>query len=139
RHLILEGDFREESGYRLAKEVLLRRHRPSAIFVCNGVMTLGVLRAFEEIGIRCPTDVGLATFDDLAGGRSFHPLPTVVAQPMYEIGAQGATLLIDRIEKKRTGKPAVIRMTPTLIVRESTKSPSQDTSPSQRTERQAVV
>ena len=139
RHLILEGDFREESGYLLAKEVLLRRHRPSAIFVCNGVMTLGVLRAFEEIGIRCPADIGLATFDDLAGERSFHPLLTVVAQPMYEIGAQGATLLIDRIEKKRTGKPVVVRMTPTLVVRESTRSRSQDTGTSGRTERNAAV
>jgi LacI family transcriptional regulator len=57
--LVLQGDFREESGHRLAKRVLLRRIRPSAIFVCNGVMTLGVLQAFEELGVGCPEDVGL--------------------------------------------------------------------------------
>lgn len=124
QELILEGDFREESGHRLAKELLLRRVRPSAIFVCNGVMTLGVLQAFEELGVRYPEDVGLATFDDLAGDRSFYPRLTVIAQPGYEMGARGATLLMDRIEGKVTGKPDVLRMPPTLIVRESTKLPA---------------
>lgn len=122
RELILQGDFRRESGYVLAKELLLRRARPSAIFVCNGVMTLGVLEAFEEVGVHCPQDVAVATFDDLAVDRSFHPRLTVVAQPGYEIGASGATLLMDRIEGKMTGKPVMIRMKPTLIVRESTKT-----------------
>jgi LacI family transcriptional regulator len=121
KDLILEGDFREESGYRLAKDLLLRRFPPSAIFVCNGVMTLGVLQALEELGMHPPDDVGLASFDDLAGDRSFYPKLTVVAQPGYDIGARGATLLMDRIEGKMTGKPVVVRMPPTLIVRESTK------------------
>jgi LacI family transcriptional regulator len=121
KELILEGDFREESGHRLGKELLLRRVRPSAIFVCNGVMTLGVLQAFEELGVRYPEDVGLATFDDLAGDRSFYPRLTVVAQPGYEMGARAATLLMDRIEGKFNGRPETIRMGPTLIVRESTR------------------
>jgi LacI family transcriptional regulator len=124
RDLILQGDFRRESGYLLAKELLLRRSRPSAIFVCNGVMTLGVLEALEEVGVRCPQDIAVATFDDLAVDRSFHPRLTVVAQPGYEIGARGATLLMDRVEGKMTGKPETIRMPPTLIVRESTKGRS---------------
>lgn len=122
RDLILEGDFREGSGYRLAKELLLRRVRPSAIFVCNGMMTLGVLQAFEELGVHYPDDLGLATFDDIAGDRSFYPRLTVVAQPTYEMGAQGATLLMDRIDGNLKGKPVVIRLKPTLIVRASTRS-----------------
>jgi DNA-binding LacI/PurR family transcriptional regulator len=121
RSLILEGDFRQESGYRLAKEVLLRRNPPVAIFVCNGVMTLGVLQAFEEIGIRCPQDMALATFDDLAGDRSFHPRLTVVAQPGYEIGGRGATMLMDRVESKSRSKISVVRVAPILIIRESTR------------------
>lgn len=120
RELILEGDFRRETGYRLGKELLLRRNRPSAIFVCNGVMTLGVLQALEEMNVRCPEDIALATFDDLIGDRSFHPRLTVVAQPGYEIGARGAALLMDRIEGKITKKPFVTRIPPALIVREST-------------------
>jgi LacI family transcriptional regulator len=125
RRLILEGDFRYESGYRLGKDLLLRRVRPTAIFVCNGVMTLGVLKAFEEMGVRCPDDMALATFDDLAVDRSFHPHLTAVVQPGYEIGARAATILMDRIEGKLTNEPFVVRIVPTLVVRESTQSRKQ--------------
>jgi LacI family transcriptional regulator len=122
KNLILEGDFRENSGYRLAKDLLLQFARPSAILVSNGVMALGALQAFEELGVRCPEDVALANFDDIAGNSAFHPQLTVVSQPGYEIGSFGATLLMDRIEGKTTKKPSVVRMAPTLIVRESTRS-----------------
>lgn len=121
RSLVLEGDFRDESGYRLGKELLQRRVKPTAIFVCNGVMTLGVLKAFEELGVRCPEDIALATFDDLAVDRSFHPHLTAIVQPGYEIGARAATILMDRIEGKLTSEPFVVRIVPTLVVRESTR------------------
>lgn len=119
--LILEGDFREESGYRLGKAIMKASKKLSAIFVCNGVMTLGVLRAFEELGIQCPRDIALATFDDLAVERSFHPQLTSVVQPSYEIGARAATILMDRIEGKLSSEPFVVRIAPTLVVRESTR------------------
>jgi LacI family transcriptional regulator len=122
KDLILEGDFRESSGYRLAKQLLLRFARPSAILVSNGVMALGALQAFEELGVRCPEDVALANFDDVVGSHSFHPQLTVVAQPGYEIGALGAIMLMDRIDGKARKKAFVARLAPTLIVRESTRS-----------------
>jgi LacI family transcriptional regulator len=118
--LVLQGDFREESGYRLGTRLLRKNQGVTAIFSCNGVMTLGVLRAFEENGIRCPEDIALATFDDLALDRTFHPYLTAVVQPSYEIGARAATILIDRIEGKLNGKPSVERILPKLVIREST-------------------
>ncbi len=121
RDLVMEGDFREEAGYRLGKELLLRRERPTAIFACNGVMMLGLLIALDELGVRCPDEVALATFDDLPFAHSFHPHLTAVAQPANSIGYEGANLLIDRVEKKRTGEPVIIRLAPELKIRESTK------------------
>lgn len=120
KNLIFEGDFREESGYRLGKELLRRKVKPTAVFVCNGVMTVGVLKAFEETGVRCPEDISLATFDDLVLDRSFHPHLTAVVQPSYEIGSRAANILMDRIEGKMTSEPSEVRIVPTLIVREST-------------------
>ncbi len=120
--LVLEGDFREESGYRLGKQLLQHRVRPTAIFVCNGVMTLGVLKALEEAGVQCPDDIALATFDDLAMDRSFHPHLTAVVQPGYEMGARAATILMDRVEGKLTNEPFIVRIVPTLVVRESTQA-----------------
>lgn len=133
--LVLEGDFRHDSGYRLGKHIMEQADRPTAVFVCNGVMTLGVLKAFEEIGIRCPSDVALATFDDLAVDSPFHPHLTTVVQPSYEIGARAATILIDRIEGRLDKEPFIVRVSPTLIVRESTEaqiSPNEGTLMRQR-------
>lgn len=117
--LILQGDFREESGYRLGKQLLRRGSRPSALFVSNGVMTVGVLRAFDETGIRCPDDIALATFDDLTLDRNYHL--TAIVQPSYEIGARAATILMDRIERKLQKDPIVVRIAPTLVIRDSSR------------------
>ena len=125
---ILEGDFRHDSGYRLGKQIAAEKKkdrtlRPTAIFVCNGVMTLGVLKAFEELNIRCPQDIALATFDDLAVDSPFHPHLTTVVHPSYEMGARAAGMLIDRIEGRISKEPTTVRVAPTLIIRESTDAP----------------
>lgn len=126
RRLILQGDYRKESGYKLAKRLARMRNRPSALFVCNGVMTTGVLEAFDELGIQCGRDITLATFDDLAVGKLLHPHLTTVIQPGYEIGSRAATMLMDRIEGKLKGSFQTIRLAPTLIAGEAT-SIAQDT------------
>lgn len=118
--LIFEGDYRLESGHRLAAQLLKSKTRATAIFVCNGVMTVGVLNAFEEAGVQCSRDLSLATFDDLTLDHSSHSHLTAVVQPSYEMGARAATLLMDRIEGRLTGKPVVLRVVPTLVIREST-------------------
>jgi LacI family transcriptional regulator len=125
---IFEGDFRHDSGYRLGRQILTQKNRsagPTAIFVCNGVMMLGVLKATEELNIRCPEEIALATFDDLAVDSPFHPHLTTVVQPSYEMGARAAGILIDRIEGRISKEPRTVRVAPTLIVREST-APSRD-------------
>jgi LacI family transcriptional regulator len=121
RELALEGDFRQESGLRLGKDLLLRHRRPTALFVSNGMMTVGVLEALEEMGLSCPNDVALATFDDLPFAKVFHPHLTSVSQPCYQIGYQGADLLLKRVRSELSGQgPVTIRLLPELKIREST-------------------
>lgn len=117
--LVLEGDYRYESGYKLALQFIKESADVSAIFVSNGVMTMGVLNAFEELGVRCPEDMALATFDDLTLDHSYHTHLTSVVQPSYEMGARAATILMDRIEGRLTGEPVTVRVVPTLVIRSS--------------------
>jgi LacI family transcriptional regulator len=119
--LIKEGNFRLEGGYQAAKELLLQHDRPSALFVANGMMTLGVLRALEEIGLNCPGDIAVATFDDLAIADVFRPHLTVIGQPAYAMGCRGAEILIERLEGRLSNpKPLRIQLDPELKIREST-------------------
>lgn len=96
--LICEGNFRMESGYRLALDLLRRPDRPTAMFVSNGLMAIGVLKAIRELDLCCPQDVAVATFDDLMVAEVLQPALTAVVQPAYEIGYRGVELLMKRIE-----------------------------------------
>jgi LacI family transcriptional regulator len=119
--LLREGDFRLDSGYRLAKDLCLSRQAPTALFAANGMMGLGALKALQELGLRCPEDVALAVFDDVPSADVFRPHLTVVSQPAYQIGRRGAELLIQRLcGQIRSRKPVAIVLEPELIVREST-------------------
>ena len=120
QQLVKEGDFRLESGLRLGEELLQRPTRPTAIFVCNGVMALGVLNAFEQAHVHCPRDIALATFDDISVDHGFHSHITAVVQPSYEMGSRAATILMDRVEGVLADGWTVVRVTPRLVLREST-------------------
>jgi LacI family transcriptional regulator len=96
--LVWEADFRLESAWRVAREVLAGP-RPDAVFVANLPMALGWMRAMGEKGLAAPRDLLLATFDHLVILDSFRPRLTAVVQPSYEIGRQGVKLLLERIAK----------------------------------------
>jgi LacI family transcriptional regulator len=79
---------------------------------------LGLLRALGDLNLRCPEDVAVATFDDLPILGSIRPRLTAVAQPSYEIGFQGAEMLIRRLNGD-PGRQKIVLPTQ-LIIREST-------------------
>jgi len=95
--------------------------RPTALFISNNLMAIGVLKALGELGLSCPHDVALATFDALPLTEVFKPHLTTVAQPAYSIGYKGADLLIQRIESgDGLSSPLTIRFPTELKIREST-------------------
>ncbi len=118
--LVRNGDFRFDAAYRASLELLASRPRPSAVFACNGTMAFGLMRAIDELGLHCPEDIAVATFDDLPIYDAFRPRLTSVVQPAYEIGKQGAELLIGRILGNiKDPSPVSIQLPLKLAVRES--------------------
>jgi LacI family transcriptional regulator len=93
--------------------------RPDAVFCTNNFMTLGMMQAVIDRGLRCPEDIAVAGFDDFPWAAAFRPRLTVMAQPAYEIGREAATLLFDRISGRRTGAPVQMVLNTRLIVRDS--------------------
>jgi LacI family transcriptional regulator len=120
--LVVEGDLGDASGYRSGEQLLRKPRRVTAIFVCDGAMTLGVMQALKDQGLRCPEDIAVASFDDLPTNRPVRPQITAVVRPSYEIGAKAAKILIDRIEGGLQGDPVIQHLAPKLVIRESTSS-----------------
>jgi len=116
KELIVEGDYRIESGYRAGHALL--SHRPDGIYVANHLMTVGLLKAAEEIGMRCPEDFGLVSFDDYPWLGIFRPRLTTVELPKHQLGSEAAELLMKRISGDRS-KPVLRKLQPELRIRES--------------------
>ncbi len=119
---VVHGDWSAASGYRAAREVL-GRQGVTAIFVGNDSMTLGVLHAMHELGLRCPEDVSLVGFDDYPEAEFFSPGLTTIRQDFDEIGRLSVAVLLDLIEKN-VASPQHLVLEPQLVVRASTAPPS---------------
>jgi DNA-binding LacI/PurR family transcriptional regulator len=95
---VAEGDYGIESGY--AAGVALLRQKPTAVFVTNYMMTIGLLRAIEEQKLSCPKDISIVSYDDFIWSDVFPPRLTCVVQPKYMLGYKAAETLISRIQGK---------------------------------------
>ena len=65
-------------------------HRPDGIYVANHLMTVGLLKAAEEMGLMCPDDFGLVSFDDYPWLGVFRPKLTTVELPKHQLGSEAA-------------------------------------------------
>ncbi len=81
-------------------------------------MTIGLLKAAEEMGVRCPENFGLVSFDDYPWLGIFRPRLTTVELPKRELGTQSAELLIRRIGGD-SSRPVLRKLPLELRIRES--------------------
>ena len=105
---------------------LLRRHRPTALIASEGSITLGALRAAQDLGIAIPTDLSLIGFDQLDWGTATTPPITVVSQDAERIGATAARMLIRQLGRApgaRAKTPHVERVATALVERASCAPP----------------
>ena len=114
--LMFTGDYRIDSGYRAGLALLPRR--PDAILVTNYLMTVGLMSSADEIGMRCPEDFALVSFDDYPWLGCFRPRLTTIELPKYQLGDVAVRLLLERIERSE-GRTRNVTLQPQLRVRES--------------------
>ena len=119
--LELPGDFDESSGYEAGKLILSKTQRPDAVFAANDMMALGCLYAFNEAGVKVPTDIALAGFDDIPLARFVHPTLTTMRVSIAELGGQALARLLQAIEADGVVDSTPRMQAPELIVRESTR------------------
>jgi len=117
---VLLGSFDKESGRELTSELLERSDKaPEAIIAANNYVAVGCYEALKDFQLSVPEDIALAAFDELEMNILKEPFLTVVAQPAYEIGAQAAKCLLNRVEGSSLA-PRNITLPVELRVRQST-------------------
>jgi LacI family transcriptional regulator len=113
---------RRPHGRRPAREaaawLLAQDPRPTAVFATSDVQAIGVLEAAQAAGLPVPDQLSVIGFDNVeaAGYTGL----TTVAQPLEEIGALGAEMLLRAL----AGEAVESRRMPlTIVERGSTAAP----------------
>lgn len=114
-----------ELGYPVVQELLSKNRKFTALVCYNDIAAIGAIRAFRDRGIRVPEDVSVVGFDDIQGAAYHNPSLTTIRQPLRNMGATAARVLLERIRsgKSQSDYPSEISVIPELIIRESTTAP----------------
>ncbi|EKF9835101.1 substrate-binding domain-containing protein [Vibrio cholerae] len=117
---IVESDFECEGGYQAFEKLYQRGKLPSALFVSNDMMAMGVIQAASQRGLRVPDDLSLIGYDDVHIAKFMTPALTTIHQPKYRLGKAAVDTLLYRLENPDT-TAQVVQLEPTLVVRNSVR------------------
>jgi LacI family transcriptional regulator len=104
--MVQQGYFSFDSGLAGGEALLAHWIRPSAVFASNDDMALGVVSVATRLGMRLPQDLSVVGFDDAYSARMVWPPLTTVRQPIAEMAATAAEMLIWRRRREEDGAPA---------------------------------
>jgi len=116
---IRSGEFREDTAYSVARELLTLPDRPTALYVANGVMALGVMRALADLGMKCPDDISIASTDTIPGIGGLRPRLTRTEHPVIDMTNEALRLLVERINRGHSTDARNVVFQPSLVVGES--------------------
>lgn len=115
---IAQGNFECDGGYDAYQSLKLNGSLPSAFFVCNDMMALGLINAANQDGVKIPQDLSIIGYDDIHLTKYITPSLTTIHQPKHQLGKTAVDTLLYRLESPDAPQQ-VIQLEPTLIERHS--------------------
>ena len=116
---VRSGEFREDAAYSVARDLLRQPAPPTALYVANGVMALGVMRAIADLGLRCPEDISIASTDTIPGIGGLRPRLTRTEHPVVDMTNEAVRLLVDRVSHGSDTEQRNVVFQPDLVVGDS--------------------
>jgi LacI family transcriptional regulator len=107
-----------EGGEAACDWLLRLKPAPTAVFAYNDSQAIGLMQGLQQRGKKIPGDFSVVGFDDIQVSHLISPQLTTVAQPVGEIGAHGASILIDVLSGQSAPPPMLLQ--PKLVIRQST-------------------
>ncbi|MBM2619492.1 GGDEF domain-containing protein [Actinoplanes sp. LDG1-06] len=112
------GDNQEAGGVEAARAMLAAGLPSTAVVAGTDLNAMGILRVLTEAGCRLPDDQAVVGFDDLSDASFTEPRLTTVRQPLFDVGATAAKVLLAAVDGTG-GSPARHEVATELVVRES--------------------
>ena len=116
--LVIEGDWRIETGYRIAMDFDFDANAVTGVFCANDNLALGLLKACRERGIDVPSRLSVVGFDDIPEAAYFAPPLTTVRQDFSALGNRAIRVLLAALGEGEPVENAVLPLE--LVIRAST-------------------
>ena len=119
---IVETKSDQNGGSEALSQLLELSRPPTAVFVGNDNMALGVMQTCDRRGVKIPDDLAIIGFDNIwVGGITAKPLTTVDSM-VRQIGRSAGQLLLDKIRANDATDSALrppqhLTLRPSLVLR----------------------
>ncbi|WP_198943008.1 LacI family DNA-binding transcriptional regulator [Actinophytocola xanthii] len=119
--LVVRVGFGEGSAAAATAALLAAHPEVTAVFAANNLMAEAVWQELRRGGRRVPDDISLVAFDDLPWMTMVQPGVSAVSQPVVDMGARAAELLLARLSGELRGEPRTVWLEPRFERRGSTR------------------
>lgn len=106
--LIVAGDGSYDDGLESWENLSELQQPPTAIFVGNDELAIGLVHGIQDSGKNVPNDVEIISFENSKLARMVRPKLTSVVLPLYDIGAVAMRLLTKYMNKEEVEQQHVI-------------------------------
>lgn len=114
----VEGAFTLDSGERAMTRLLAEHPDLDGVFVGNDLMAQGALLLLRDLGRRVPDEVAVIGFDDSSAATACRPPLTTIRQPIEDMAAEMARLLLAHISQPDRPVSSVT-FDSTLVIRQT--------------------
>ncbi len=122
--LIVEAAwFSEEPGAAAFRILLDRGPGFTAVVAANDLIAIGCYDVLKERGLTVGKDVSVVGYNDIPFADKLDPALTTIRIPHYLIGVKSAEAVLEAIELGPREGAVSVRLSPSLVVRESTGPP----------------
>jgi len=99
KELVFTGSFDEKTGNKYASIIANLDDRPDAVIITDDLVAFGAGRIFEQLGVKIPEDIAIASFNNSLLARYSNTPITSVDINAATLGKTSMELLVDAIDK----------------------------------------
>ena len=129
--LITIGNYRFDPAYHATQALLSLPEPPTALLVCNELMTGAALQCLKDRDVSLPDELSLVAFDDPPWTSFFRPGITTVRTPRVEIARLALETLLGLLADPASRDASAVerKIATEFVVRESVVPPRAPSSP----------
>lgn len=116
---IFEGDFKTDSGYKFTRYILENNLDIDSLFICNNMMLIGALRAFNEYSNLDKSNISVVGFDEIDSVYYNCKIISCISRPTKEMGKIAIEMLDRRITSNENYSAQRVVLKPQFIVEDN--------------------